>query len=342
MNETAGPVGAAAVGLNEDQAGGGWPAEGSQTAAGAFGGSGDAEGGGAAPDARETAPGSSGGGSEASKAGDAAAGPVMTPEEVAQTARLGRGRAALGRALEEFRPFHSAFQIERFILSANGPTSWGAFVQASREIATRVEALKLDYIAAGRAQVARKAAIEDAEDRAREYEEQVKAAAKKFRAVENDEERAEKVARETRRAFRALKTAELDRSEAVLKLDGLRRTIADRERELGEFLAHFEALRDRLEADGPLTAERRDQLERELWREKTRVVAATEVVTLGGITGETIAILSALDPSDRRNVLDFINGDRVAVEKFVMDRTRPIGPTSGALPFEEVRALLCS
>ena len=52
--------------------------------------------------------------------------------------------------LADNQPFHSSFQIERFITIGAGRTTWGMYKQALREVRSRFDALKADYVAIAR------------------------------------------------------------------------------------------------------------------------------------------------------------------------------------------------
>lgn len=264
-----------------------------------------------------------------------------TPEQIEADARRGRAKGALSRALVEFRPFHSDFQIDRFIVGMNGATAWGAFQQVTREIATRVEALKLEYVAAGRLQIERQEEIDNAAKAEQVYETEVKAASKRFAKVEDNEERSELVRVSTRRLWATKRRAELTRTEVLLKLETQRRTIADRERELGRLLAHFEKLTSEIEADGPLTSEKRAKLESDFWFQKTRQSVMAEIVGNGGVSPETLAIVAALPPEQKALILSLATVDREQLQLMLLDfRQYDVG--SVPLGGDEVRALLCS
>lgn len=66
----------------------------------------------------------------------------------------------LSALLADHRPFHSAVQIDRFILGEHGVTPWGIYRQALRELASRWDALKADALAI----MEHRCAIETAED----------------------------------------------------------------------------------------------------------------------------------------------------------------------------------
>jgi hypothetical protein len=71
----------------------------------------------------------------------------------------------LDELLKHHRPGMSKFQLERFVIAREGLTAWGRYQQALRELATRVDSLKRDYIALKRAEVPRSDPI-DAEEAA--------------------------------------------------------------------------------------------------------------------------------------------------------------------------------
>lgn len=48
--------------------------------------------------------------------------------------------------LEDHRKYHSAFQIDCFIIAQNGVTPWGAYKQALRELESRWTSLKMLYV----------------------------------------------------------------------------------------------------------------------------------------------------------------------------------------------------
>lgn len=260
---------------------------------------------------------------------------------IAAAARIGRGRAALTVALEEHRPFHSGFQIDRFIVGTNAFTPWAGYTQVAREINTRVEALKLDYIAAGRLQIKRAEQGDTALAASVAFDKALAAAKKRYAAVAKEEEREAHIAADVRVAQRKSRSADLDVSETTVQLDTLRRTIADRERELGRLLEHFVALRTEIDKGGPLTPERREKLEAEAWIERLRIAIATEIVTLGAVTSETFALVLALPTEERPRLVGFSKVDAAEAQAWLLERD-PTPKIGAELRADEVRNLLCS
>lgn len=170
--------------------------------------------------------------------------------------------------MEHDRLYHSAYQMDNFITSRAGVTTYGMFVQALREMRSRMDGLK-----------------ELATDHA---------------LTEIELERRE------RDAKRAKDT--LDRREAQIKagvararLAGLLRNASETARELQRFYAQASALRAQLPTQ--LTPDVLAELERERWVEGLKRRAAVELRADGKVSHGTVESIWALPMRERDLVL---------------------------------------
>jgi len=304
-----------------------------------------AESGEIAPEQAKNAPDQAVGGAAAESGADEAEANLedsggFSASQAEADAELGRLKPILSRSLEEFRPYHSGFQIDRFILGVGAGTSWGAFTQAAREIATRVESLKLDYVAGGRLQVDLQESINETQAATSSYYNLLGELTKRYRKIEDDNERSEKVQIKASKKWAAMKRAELDRTEVIMQLDAHKRSVADKERELGRFLAHFEELRAELEMDGPLDEARKEKLEAELWETKAKIAIAAEITTMGGIGSETLGLINAMSSAAKERLIAFSKIEPEDIQLWYLNR---MGRDLKSAPDKEVvRRLLCS
>lgn len=204
--------------------------------------------------------------------------------------------------LAENRPFHSEFQMERFIVIGAGRTPWGMYCQALRELRTRFDALKLDYASEARLDL-------DLGD--------LQAKAKRAKG-------------------RDAKRNALDRAEKVMRIEGIRANRIDREREFAWFLGVARKLKAAL---GELTPERRVQLEEDLWAVRLREQAAADTQAHGRVmlgTWQAIANLPKRlkDPI----VADIVNRQKLLVDEWLA--RDPGIPEPELVPAAEVRALI--
>lgn len=182
--------------------------------------------------------------------------------------------------LADYRPFHSAFQIDHFIVGRAG-TPWGRYQQALREIATREDA--------------------QADERIDLAEVELGLEHPELSIEEDPGGRTLGIYHEARLRIH------VGRLEA--RRERLRRSIADRQREIARFTALATALRAEL---GELTEERKATLERETWLWRLLFKAATDLIACGGLTTETVDLMIAL-PADLREtaLAEIENRDRL-------------------------------
>ncbi len=156
--------------------------------------------------------------------------------------------------LADYRPFHSEFQIDHFIVARAG-TPWGQYQQCLREIATRREAL---------------------EDEQADFEDAANAVNGLDICVANPFE------------------FDTERCRKILRARRIHRTIADRKRELSRFEAIAASLRAHLLEDGPLDDERKNALERDLWLWRMLRSLAADMIACGNPRAETIELCMTL------------------------------------------------
>lgn len=177
--------------------------------------------------------------------------------------------------LELHRPYHSELQIDHFITARAGLTTWGMFVQALRELNSRLEGMK---------SLASERKLADIERRRHE------------------------------RTVRDVSADDLDREEAgvrveqaVMRIDSIDRNVRDTWRELERFYAQAVALRARLPVD--LTPQVRDELERDRWVTLLTRTAALDIATSGRLSLGTLDSIWSLPVEERSKVLEVVRGD---------------------------------
>lgn len=194
--------------------------------------------------------------------------------------------------LADLRLGHSEFQLDCFVLSAQGVTVWGAYQQCLRELRAREEAL---------------AASESEAERLT------------LRA-------ARAAARAGRWWLRGRADARIDARDAARALAALRASYADRARERDHLLARADALRAELLRGGPLTPARVAALDAEHWYAAVRRRAAMEVAANDRLEGPTIALLAGLPPAPRARILAALTADfRGAFVAEAMNAAPPAG-----------------
>ena len=92
-------------------------------------------------------------------------------------------------------------------------------------------------------------------------------------------------------------------AERELSFDDLERNIADTEREFNRFLAHADALKRKV---GPLTPERRTELDREYWCHTLRNSILQSALSGQRPDGNTVEFLAALPSTIRKTIFDDI------------------------------------
>jgi len=164
---------------------------------------------------------------------------------------------------EDYRPEHSEFQVENFIIGAQG-NEWARYKQALRELASRVDGIK--------------------------------AKAAEIRALAVKVKRAgyggwNPIGRKKRRLGAALMRSRLKADRAAFR---------SRMREFVQFYRIAIELKRSL---GEISAERRRALESEMWIEKARRMAALDLISLNGLQRSTVEFIASFPRESRRDIL---------------------------------------
>lgn len=213
-----------------------------------------------------------------------------------------------GRARELLslhRPYHSELQIDHFITGRAGLTTWGMFLQALRELNGRFEGMK--SLSAER------------------------------RLADIERRRQERLASDAKDGLDG-EEAEVRAEQAAMRLDSIDRNIRDTWRELQRFYAQAVALRARLPAE--LTAEVRDELERERWVALLKRAAALDITATGNVSAGTRDSIWALPMAQRALVLQAVSkpGELLA-ECTEFEPDVPVTPLPAILEGDVVKLL---
>lgn len=166
------------------------------------------------------------------------------------------------KLLADYRPEHSEFQMENFIIGGAGHP-WGRYKQALRELAARHPGIATD-----RAEIAALAVD-----------------------VKRSEARAwYPIGREERQFKTALMRSRLKEKRERFK---------SRMREYAVFYRVAKELKKEI---GEVTAKRRRELETEAWIDKARRMAAIDLISIGGIQRSTAEFLISLPADHRRAI----------------------------------------
>jgi len=169
--------------------------------------------------------------------------------------------AKLDALLAEHQLYHSDFQMDHFITArAGGPTAYGQYKQALRELYKRYRGLK-DL-------ATQKALLEV------DIAELEESTGMRFEAQRN-----------------AIKLRQ-----KRMEMEDLLRNIADTQREFKRFFAQCVALKERV---GELTEARREQLDREMWEDNIKRRCALDYLTRGGLSESSYETLACLPREDR-------------------------------------------
>lgn len=177
---------------------------------------------------------------------------------------------AVAALLADLRVGHSEFQLDYFVVAANGVTPWGAYQQCLRELRTREESL-----------------------RSGEFE---------LRRLILRIARAQTRVDELRGLDRQDALLEADMAtEAHVALTGLQ---LDRTRERDHLLARATALRAEI---GVLTPQRIQRLDAEHWYAVVRRRCAFELMANARVEPQTLGLLASLRPDLRARVCAVID-----------------------------------
>lgn len=187
----------------------------------------------------------------------------------------------LGRLLTKYhQPFQSDFQNDHFVLAQEGITLWGAFKQGLREIATRIEALRTEYLTLNESRV-------EVSSR--------NAAASKVGEITGRED-AKRRSEKAQLHFKAAR--------ATLRKVSVEMTLIDREREFANLLNRTIAIFSALEEEhGDLTQEKIAVLEREFWSLRMLRRALAEKACTGTISPGTLESIMALPHEEMTEIM---------------------------------------
>jgi chromosome segregation ATPase len=172
----------------------------------------------------------------------------------------------LHELLRDHQLYHSEFQQDYIItLRAGGPTVYGQYKQALRELFKRYRGLKELYTSRELLQID----IEELEQ---------KETTDRFENRRNQVRLAQK----------------------RMGMEDLEKNIQDTEREFKRFYQQATALKAQI---GDLTDERRSQLDREMWQAKMQEMAAIDLQTIGRLSNNTYEMIGASPPEIRDPVL---------------------------------------
>lgn len=223
---------------------------------------------------------------------------------------------SLPALLAEARTFASTFQIERFVIAMNGVTLWGAFQQCLRELRTRWDALTSDYFEIEKAKL-------DLEEEESHFYDDVNL------TIEQ-------------------KKHKLEAMRLRCRIEAVEHVAKDRAREFGHYLALARAYRSQF-GKAPLTQEKRDSYDADLWEETIKAMVALEL--LSGAPNLSPAIqqqINALPVDMRARVRATFTGKDMQEQG--MNQRTLIGrwmshsvtvPEVEDVPVDEVRRLVC-
>ncbi len=195
----------------------------------------------------------------------------MTPNVPGSTCVPTSAQAApvLEQLFSEHQMFHDGYQLERVIAGGAAVTPWATYKQALRELRTRFDALKLDYLK-----------IENTRIDLDEVTFHLKGQVKVF-----DRRRMQNTQRSKQ-----------------MELETLETTARDRAREFSYFFDLAAALRQDLPED--LTPEVRAKLDLDAWLTRLRLAAASDIISNNGkLSQKTMEGIRTLPPAERADVI---------------------------------------
>jgi hypothetical protein len=223
----------------------------------------------------------------------------------------------LGRILDAHsQPFQSNFQNDRFVLVMEGVTLYGAFRQAVREVSSRIDAIRSEYIDINQA-------VTDA------------AMSAKRTAGDVNQKRRDKAGAQKRRQKAE---AHFEAARDAMKKQGLEIRMVDREREFAHWVNRLMQLHEALmlaHPDGPDF----EALEREYWREKFIRSALGEKAVMGQVSKGTLDCILSLPAEDLATALEAVPYElnpKQAMEKLI---ARPSIDIDALPPVEDLALL---
>ena len=234
--------------------------------------------------------------------------------------------AELLELLEDHQPFHSEFQLERFVLAMNGGTVYGCYKQALRALRTRFEALKEDWYELEKIGL-------DLEAEEATVLELAKHAGARGLAVKNGPDNI------------PIRRHALEAKRLRMKAEALEDLARDRAREFAHLLGLVRGYRRMLGA--PLSPERRAEYEREAWVHHIKCAAAAHYIAIPpgapcALPAEVASMIQALPPEMRLAVCAEVAAAPVARTKLLgwwLDFAATV-PEAEAVSEEEIRRLV--
>lgn len=169
--------------------------------------------------------------------------------------------------MSDFQTFHSDLQIDAFIMEkGGGTTDYGKYVQALREISSRITNLRERKLDIEKLNVEIEKEIYNSEFNENPFD-------RKLAAIEAKRKQGQ--------------------------LDDLIMVHDDTERELNRFIIHAMELKSRI---GDLDPEKRAILDKEMWLEKIMEYASLDFIVQNKLTRETIEIIRCL-PNDLKSIM---------------------------------------
>lgn len=166
--------------------------------------------------------------------------------------------------LNDYRPEHSSFQIEHFIIGGQG-NEWAQYKQALRELAARVDGIKIKT-----AEIAALAAEVESFGGGGRWN---------------------PIGRKKKRLTEALKRSRLKKERAAFRS------------KMREFVKFYKIAIDLKRSLGEISTERRRSLESEMWVEKARRMAAVDLISINGLQRSTVEFIMSFPRELRRDIL---------------------------------------
>jgi len=173
--------------------------------------------------------------------------------------------------LKDYQMNHTNIQRDLFITKRSGGTLYGQYMQALREVYSRVTSLKQLYY--------------DKELKLIEYEELIHS-----------------INTEDLNEF-DLRRANLKKTKMEYDMPQLDISIASTEEEFKRFYCQAATLKEIL---GPLDEKRKDELDREMWEFKIKEMAYLDFNTTGSLRHGTCELLFSMPKKGRQELVDFI------------------------------------
>lgn len=175
----------------------------------------------------------------------------------------------LHELLADYQPFHSELQMDRFIIMlSGGPTDFGRYKQALRELNKRYRGLK---------------------DTAAQIKE-----------MQNDIDELDHQSRQWWRGKFSRRRCQIKATQKRMQLEESQKTYRDTEREFVRFLSIADHLKNKI---GDLSISRRQELEAQDWEQRIMEMAARDIRFNGRVGPETLKLVDVQDHATRDHLL---------------------------------------